>query len=352
MGILSVPWSEECKTRQQASQSWSPDSASVTYTIRIGESVGGTSEDVYQAIPQIVGSSTVVQQSGSTPMLSRLTPWTHPLYPWLRATKILSINGEGPKSRATTDSGYGSYGDAWRDYVISVLFEVPSFPIQEDDAIDAEYQRYTTIKWDDNLETLARKGVQWTFFGGATGPFAGDAYLRTPKGILHLLWHDVPSAFVEASGFYPTNFRNCIGKLNLYPFPNFPFPSSNGTKVKQFAPGTLLCLPIKSNPRAQVNAALFDFDNPPADYFFRTLDCEIMLVEFDPPTPGTATVYVPTYQETISILGHNTLPTPMPVGNYAFYPATNGPVPTGVLSSDLFLQYQYADFETIFEGLT
>lgn len=320
-------------------------------------------DDLPTAIPYIVGYGTVTGPTGSIFTLSRNIPARHPIYPWLRATRMVSIQGRQPNGN--TAAGEHGTAPAWKTARLTILFEAPKYPILTDDQISAEYQRYTEWSYEPSVETLARRGQNWYFTNGdaqdVTLSYAGDIYLRQPKGYLKATWYDVPDTWLYLGRLLPTNVIQCQGTVNLFAFPKIAVadqtyipPPGQEQKYVQARPGTLLMLQPKIRSRAQFVPQQLD---PLVDlaWFPRSHDVEFMWLHFDPVTDEATGVNVPGNEANnpVRIRGHNLVPLPRPsVTGYTWYAPCKGPAtgftPVDPIETDQSLQYQYTDHELIF----
>lgn len=349
-------WTEEIPTGsvQQSASSYGWNSGSRVLNIKIsGRDM--SSSLAAKTIAHIVGYSETLAQSTGRPFdpssatvqgpyrLSRKLPAKHPAMPMLRATKILSVQGRGLSKTVGGESGgkvasgaSGYYGNYEWVY-ISILFEIPRYPLLPDFyllrgslQLIEEYLRYTEWTFDPSLETLARKGETWTYcmstvFAQQNG-FVGDRLLRQPKGVLKILWHDVHQDYVNIGRLIPSNFLKRLSTVNAKAFPQKGYRDQNiASGVVQFRPGTALLLPPKITPHAQCHPAVLYGQISP-DYFPRTLDLEIPMLYFDPPTGETTQVDLSAYggSATQVIYGHNLTPLERPLNGFMFYAAQRG----------------------------
>lgn len=445
MERATYPWSEIIPhgSIEGTSIAVAADSIQRTMTIKTNWNF------VPQVIAHIIGYS-VVGAPGQT-NFSRITPAKHPGLPWLRATKIISIQGrlgsyqytfgnaQIPASASQAYDGfvpqrptirsyanpqippipiagvdrlnqqlqgqagvscgaYGIYG-YWDQCFITILFEAPKYPILEDNQIQAEYQRYTLKKYDTNIESLARKGERWQWASGVVNAvlpsgFPGDLLLKQAKGILSWTWMDVPEQFLMLGRLIPTNLLRATGKVNLYAFPKFAHVNQNAptnadgtSNYVQFPAGTLLMLPIKTEPRSQVNPHVLETNlGALMPHFFpRTYDVMFTMVHFDPQPNGelppvnsgfmggntqftsfnSGYNYPPTAPAVTGLIqGHNLVPTPIALPapglpsrpRFRWWAAFRNPpapavLPTAVTFPNIAeenLLYSYTDFEQPF----
>jgi hypothetical protein len=332
--------------------------------------------DYTRALPYILGTATVVQDplTGGF-LLSRQLPAKHPRFNWLRATRILNMQGRlggsaGLRSvpRLTNSGGLGITGE-WADAVLTIMFEAPPYQMLEDIDTDIEYQRWTTHNFSPNLETLARKGEEWRFPNAVAQAratsFAGDLLEKVPKGVLTWNWYDVPEDWIMSSRIFPTNLAGLVGKVNSTAWPSSLLlpPNIFTGRVTNFPAGTLLFMPPRLTPKTQMRLErlLNKQQGNPLD-FPRTFDVELQMVYFDPPTDDTTRVTnaggIPAAN--ILIRGHNLVPLKVPsTTNRRWYAAmrtsttSTPPVPVqSPVPDDAYLLYQYADFDQAFNLAT
>jgi hypothetical protein len=334
--------------------------------------------DLLGAIKYILGYSEVFGAGGATPTwaLSRSVPARHPRFPWLRATRITSIEGRGAAATKVSTNNL-TWGE-WKKIYLTIQFEQPTFPMLPDNSGIAEYGRWAVRVFKPNLETLARKGTAWTFtrVPNSVGvendiQFVGDIYLRQPKGILEIKWFDVPEQWTHLGvggigGLIPTNISRAVGTLNsrFFPQTGVPVNQNNGTGTVRFAPGTLLMLEPDCKERTRLSPSMFTGLGIPADFFPRSYDWTFRWLYFDPQFDVTNSVIVtPQYDTTqvVIVRGHNLLPLVVPNAFSAtqWYPATNndnatlsgsginGPGVAGA-GGDIYLQYPYFNHELVF----
>ncbi len=369
-------WSEEKPDFfGKATQTWGADFGSVTLNVRIN----GKIDNVREAIKSIVGYSTVwpifdpfnpVQQGPYR--LSRITPARHPGFPNLRATKILSIVGEGNRNtpgEGKIKSGDGSYGE-WYEVVMAILFEIPKYAILSDNENSLggdgvvrrpEYRRYTEWFPEEALETIARKGATWSYVDlnahNTTPTFAGDRLLRQPKASLRIVTYDVHIDYIMLGKIIPSNAQKRLSTLNARPFPIDAYPDQNNPvpgKLAQYEAGTLLLTPSKYPSHAQAHPAVMQGQISP-DLFPRTVDIERNMLIFNPPSNDETTVDLSAYggAQLTRVRGHNLTPLPRPCNVFPqigqiWFTATNTPYVAGrtaVLETELL--YQYSDFEKL-----
>lgn len=297
--------------------------------------------------------------------LNRRNPARHPKFPWLRATRVMAIQGRGgrklPRTWTRVQSGQGWYA-SWNRAKVSILFEAPPYPILDDNQTFAEYQRYTLKSFDGSTENIARRGERWKFLHAdataITNDFAGDQLVRQPKGMLHWEWFNVPEDWVLLGKLKPTNLDNAVGKVNQYSFPAFadfdrnPIAANNLVK---YQPGTLLMLPYRMTPRSQIHPSIVSGPNALTASYPRTFDVSLSMLVFDPPTNDNTRVALNDADgieyDTTVIRGHNLVPLPQTTNNgYRWFAACRNRinVVAGLVNNARDLLYEYYDYENVF----
>lgn len=382
-------WTEELPpgSHQRSSGTYASDSGQQTLNIKIA----GSWKNVQRAIWMIVGYSDCVSTTTGLPfdpsnpaaqgpyILKRFPPATHPTLRGLRATKILSAQG------VSLTKGFGAgglnVGDGhvanWEFFYLSILFEIPRYAILSEDEMQSvivsrgvevgvnrrpEYLRYTEWKFDENVETLARKGTVWHACDpkafAVTKTYAGDRFLRQPKGVLKVITYDMHQDYVLLGHIVATNSFRRNSTLNAMAFPQESYRDQNkaSPSVVQFRPGTLLALPVKTTPRTQCYPkVLTDVLDP--SYFPRTVDVERTFVLFDPVTDDGTLIdlsdakYGPGSPIT-PVRGHQLAPLPSPSSTgfiwYAWRNKTaNATAAAGDPANDRELLYEYSNFEAL-----
>ena len=141
-------WTEEVPpgTVEQSTGSFGTDFGSKVMNIKIS----GGSLNLKAAIKSIIGYSQVITDMGrmfdpNDPVaqfrsrLNRVTPVTHSELSGLVATKILSVQGRGI-DKMGPNRGVGGTSGNWEYTYLSVLFEVPKYPIIPDTGAGRELQ--------------------------------------------------------------------------------------------------------------------------------------------------------------------------------------------------------------------
>ena len=363
--MLTAPfsWAEEGGSTQKAAMSFANDGAAAPLTFRLAWSL------LKEFIPYILGYAELTG-TYSDWQLHRKTPARHPRFPGLRATKILSIQGEGPAGTDTAQSGYYS---KWEKALVTVLFEALPYRVMEDSELPsptAEYLRYATWSYEPNIETLARRGQSWWYVGdeaqaagGQTYP--GDLLLKQPKGHLQIVWYNVPEPWIYLGKLMPTNFVTSVGTVNSDWFPEYGYKDQNVNPLAEpqvqvkFAPGTLLMLPPKIEPVLQTHhyrvfAGVTESVPPTNDLFLgRSYNVTCRWQHFDPPfTPGGKRFVTLSTGKTVVIRGHNLVPVPRPHATTGgvWYAASSRESDKNLifLPDDKGLLYQYTKHANVF----
>jgi hypothetical protein len=302
--------------------------------------------------------------------LQRFLPARHPRFPNCFCTKILSCVGKALSPEERTKAGLpvdrrvaaglnGTYGDYDFAY-LSLLFEVPKYPMMSDQELGGrpEYRRFCKWKFKSNVETIARRGERWSFCNPLAAAqqrdFAGDRLLRQAKGTLEFTWYDVHVDYVMLGRTIPSNFYKRVNTLNALPFPQSYYRDQNQQAdiPVQFGPGTLLLMPEDITAHAQ-NHPAFLGGQLPADYLPNTVDVKGTFIVLDPVSDDTTMVDLSLVggAANTKVRGHNLVPLAKGRPNLApfgvWYTAHTGQ-PSAPPQSDRDLLHQYSNFEKLF----
>lgn len=238
-----VEWTTSLEDRGGAidQSSWATNESQATYTIDVPfHKTGNVSQsmlrktaiaqDVYeatgnnlhQAIARILGFT---RYNGTGVNLLRACPARHPLYPWLRATKITAVTPIGkeflreqsPLGRITGTDLPVLIHSAYR---FTILFQSLTYEALEDAEVTTERERFVTEEVQARSEILERQGGQFYFVAG-TPPGNTDPQTAFPQPIgmlvgsydLVLTWHSVPREAIF-NAMYPTKIVSLLGKVN------------------------------------------------------------------------------------------------------------------------------------------
>lgn len=367
-------WNEEIPSGGISTNSYmiAMDSAAVTLTIKVLWS------DLYAAIKHIIGYSQVwptfdpnAFAGAQLPThLERKIPARHPRWPTLIATRIVNIQGKAllrDVANQTVTVGPGTYGNYHWAY-ITIQFENPTFETLSDSQMTnadgtrkPEYCRFVTKTYEQNIETLARRGTDWYFVSPSvntvTPTYPGDRLLRVAKGVVKWTWHDVAEDWLMSGKLFPANFKRCVGTVNSLAFPQTAERDRTqaGEVYARFRAGTLLLLPPKITPRTQMHPLVLA-NRIPASFFQRTFDVEISWVHFDPYSEDGTTIDLRDVGgiEREFVRGHNLAPLPNPVliagrSIGEWWTATNTDIGAVMHIQNMDqLLYQYTDHEQLF----
>lgn len=387
MDRLTLPFVELMEPNWRGKFDFSSESAEVDMYIRVSNA--GDATILPALIGQILGYSIV---DHAARVIRRRTPAKHPRFPWMRAQRV-SIEGIG---KHQNERKYGNFktGD-YNHWIVRISFAPKIWRYLEDNdpvsptdgsirAIDREYTRYTEwLPAKPTVETIARRGVTWTFVSPTTQSvfttaplFAGDRFVRVAKSQIELVWHQVPIEFILSGNVLPTSITDGISKVNSHYFPNVPpSPTAVGQGTFKFPPGTLLMLPPDITMENQVpglligrNAVDVDYEGRTQTTFgaqylqSRTCTVKFKFLYFHPDTDDDTMVPVdfgPLDGGLVRVIvrGHNLFPLPRPSRTgFQWYTASNNPgtenAPAnrfGIVNSDKNLLYPYYDFEKLFE---
>lgn len=297
------------------------------------------------AIPNLIGPirdilGASIYSNGLLTRMSRILPLQHPLFPWMFATEITSIQGRGQASgvrayhrRADT---HGVNWQYYRQYRFVVVFSGVKYAVKKDEGTEqSELYRYVERYHQLGLENIIRPGnsfrwVNGTPPAGATIPFGFVA--RAPKGVLTYVWKNVTRfGLFGANGVSkPKRILDGLGKVNETTFDGYP-------------PGQLLMLPPKFVVNCAPYSVITSTTGPTvgrgtADMNL-TYDVEMPFSFIDPPLAGNFNYQLaPLYKRG----GHNLFPPPPGAQRHFWYPATR----TGANDSDSL--YQPYDFHRLF----
>lgn len=206
--------------------SFEPDASQTTLTVDVPlHRTGGgdqyetaESNNLHQFIAQALGYSRYV---GPGQNLDRWCPARHPLFPFLRCSKISRMEGlvetlireQSPLGRIR---GRPLLTPLYRMYRLTLLFTSPSYAIRENAEIVTERDRYITEMVTPSVEMLTKEGHFYEFVEGT--PVAGRKFpqpigFRVPAFDRVSIWHQVPAEAI-LDGLYPTKIASMISKVN------------------------------------------------------------------------------------------------------------------------------------------
>jgi hypothetical protein len=245
--------------------------------------------------------------------LQRRLPATHPEFPVMRVTKLMSVLGRGPLDKQPATLIFNGTWGRWKTYRFRVLCEQPLYPMCTDADVQTlgEYGRFVIRNSRVNLDVISRKGNEFKFINprvadqGSYLPYANsrmqsptDLIERIPKTLIEWKWHCVPEDYLMYNKLLPTNLIRAVGTVNMFPFPYYtPVPLGVNYAalrhpqtglvrgVTQFGPGTLLFLPPEITPAVQWTPAMLNgIRNPQLNstLFPRTYDVVLRWLHFDP----------------------------------------------------------------------
>jgi len=253
-----------------------------------------------EVVPEILGYSVA-----SGVAISRMTPMRHPVFPWMRCTRITGIEGVGVLSDPLTGNSAtkGPSGDyqSYRIARLTLQFTSMPYAIVDDGTYpaDQEWRRYTERFEKPAAEFAARKSMRIRFhpafsIGANWLPEVTDAVgVLLIKARVQVIWHQVP-----VRGFYNERGRasNVLDGLARV----------NSDTIFGYKPGTLLMEAPDIKPvGCPLDPALIGQE--PSHYVTVTHNW----LHFDPPLGN----YAP--GDNYGLRGHNTLPQPY---DGKFYP--------------------------------
>jgi hypothetical protein len=223
---------------------------------------------LYDAMLWILGWS-VVGDKG----LHRISPLSHPRFPWLQAVAIKSCRGiifdEKHEAYTPDDVAYATY----KNWELVIEFRALTYCTLGDADIDGdESLRWTSVSVEpiiDAISVESGQGMVWA--PDPDNPLQGkplrnNMTILEPKNRVFVDWFQVPLSYLfdTNKSYLPTNLLKPVGCVNDNTFFNFPA-------------GTLLCEPPKLERRLiQLRA------KNQADAF--TYNVRMSFLHFDPPT--------------------------------------------------------------------
>jgi len=242
------------KELPEYSENWETDNNEATRTFE------GPWSGRKQFVDYLLGIGVTDAASPSGTRLTRLMPAQHPEYPWLYATSVRDVRGQGlfvQNPNVVDQVGNHLNMIAFIDYSsgsdalscrLQVRYQALNYEVRTDGAISVintdfrtELHRYVERQEHYALKSLPiPKNSQLRFVGGANAgqPIPATAgNINIPLQELTYIWHRVPDPPTQA-------FADCQGKVNDSTFD--PQVVINGRLVGMvpggYAAETLLCL--------------------------------------------------------------------------------------------------------------
>jgi hypothetical protein len=314
-GLVSVPYSIFCGHEGSAGQDAS-----------LGHGTGGNqatlilqvaAPDLEQAFQDLLGLYTVdaIDPLTAPPWrVARTVPARHPIYDWLRCSRITGCKGVKLTGKDTVTGP--SPQPTFNHYLVSCLFTQPHYSIYSDSDLDTkfppvtasdgkhyrqEWRRWCVWGGVPSVEAMTREAGSMVWVEtGAGGPTIGSAF-NSPwprflqKQDIVCRWCNVPAfdgllSSATATIERPINLENALYTVNDAPFRGYPA-------------GTLLFRGYNTawNEAPYPSGATIG-GRGPTNYPSLTMDVELAFTFFDPPNGSTTR-------------GHNLAP---------FAPATGG----------------------------
>lgn len=162
-------------------------------------------DDKWDLANYLIGQSIIWDDSG-TQKLSRLLPQSHPEKPWLRATKVISMDpfGKNGWQEGEEDSEWNGVS-TFPDAAIEVLYEVLPYSLLEDaDTADelSRYVEYPSGYQEYEADALQLSGAHFKNTADPDGPLFGSQVDGTsvpvgltiviPQERFSTMWHRLP----------------------------------------------------------------------------------------------------------------------------------------------------------------
>lgn len=349
-----MAWSDldnYCQSVEIEANSESPDIASFSNEVSRATLVlkltplspsGSTTVNLLGPILAILGNSHY--SSARVTRMSRTLPLQHPMWGWLFATEIASIQGRGPRKNVKAEAVWQGAGVNWQaydHYRVTVVFTGVKYAVKKDDPLaETELYRFVERHFQLGLENITRQGNSFRWVPGA--PLAGQTLpfgfiARAQKGVVTYLWRTVTriGLFGTDGNDWPRNIVSGIGRVNEKTFDGV-------------GPGQLLLLPPKFIPHCTPfsvhggAAGSGSVGRGTADLNI-SYDVELPMSYIAPPLdPAFDYASTPLWAKN----GHNLFPPPPGATTHYWYPATQ----TGAFSGDSTpTLYRPYDFTKLFK---
>lgn len=163
--------------------------------------------------------------------LRRLLPMYHPIWTWLWATKIVSINGEGFRG---DDSASVIYSDQvtpalWEKYTVVVAFDQLPYDVLSDSdpamgtgASYSEVNRFVSYEFIPNVQLASIENGQLIYDANGGDAWNGKPVpaqtlqikARRETAGIKLRWWYVPAEFIHARNTLPSKLLSIQGTVN------------------------------------------------------------------------------------------------------------------------------------------
>ncbi len=258
-------------------------------------------DDVPTAITDLLGVYTF---DSGTKFLQRTLPLQHPLFKWLRCTRVVSIKP------MKWDSKQHYFVGAWSHYthaLLSLLFTQLKYPVVTDTFLDTNFPpvdvdgngtlyRQEWLRWTERTPNIGSElftldqGTMFFVEGGNPGGPAVGAQLNVPVGQpisvgdFLLVWRHVPMFGLFSSTTYrPENLILGVNKVNTTPFLGYP------AETLLFA-GYNISYNEVPYPPESMGIVLGNQGDTGVNQLWPSLTCDVTLqMRFKDPPPGGAT---------------------------------------------------------------
>lgn len=235
-----------------------------------------TSPDLQSALKELLGYTNPFH-SLNRPSLDRTLPVTHPKFPWMYASRLVSLVGKGtggasrvaPTTPSNPAIGAKPIADylAYRQYEIGVEFSSRPYPVLANEAFTGkvtdgkwytrdgtpntftyspEWVRFADFDYTPQDNTVQGQQGSFTVWGvsGKTGgiPFNNPPWMWLPDQLLTIRMYGFPFRYITSPNSYiaGTPNRNWRGRVNQNPWWFWPAGSLLylGYSVHKYTPPT------------------------------------------------------------------------------------------------------------------
>lgn len=177
-----------------------------------------------QAVREVLGE-TRFARPGGVALLTRTVPMQHPKFQYLRASKIVGVQGVGPNGKDVED--IAKYDRAR----LTVQFQQLNYRVVNNQTLanafgGKEYHRWVTRKVTPVVTFLTQERGSWVWFNGNRpgDPVTFGTPQMVCKNNVELTWLSVPGAglFGSILSGRAANQENGIGKVNSEVWLGFP----------------------------------------------------------------------------------------------------------------------------------
>lgn len=194
--------------------------------------------DTITALEDLLGTNEIVSNPAGGVMISRVPPANHPIWPFLRCTRV-SVKGLKWTGKTTYPPPLGGATSTYQFTVLTALYTQPRYRILTDDDLDAKYPPVSNVRQEQNrwieyipqvgVETINRDGGTAFWWGEGPGgavalgqPITSPQTQNLAKADVVLLQRNVPlyKGFLSSASNYTTadNVDKLVGTVNSATF--------------------------------------------------------------------------------------------------------------------------------------